>query len=151
MQSLKSEIISQLRAILEARIAAAKNAMTEAQFSANQEEKSSAGDKYETGRAMSQNLRDLNARQLDEATLALIAFEKSTSITSFKTAESGALIQTPDSYYFLGPGLGKISLPKGQAVISLSPVAPLGKLFLGKKKGQSIEFLKKKIEILEIQ
>ena len=120
-------------------------------MAANQEEKSSAGDKYETGRAMSQNLRDLNARQFEEAKVALKAFEKSIQNQEFKTAESGALIQTSEFLYFLGPGLGKISIPEGPEVISLSPIAPLGKLFLGKKKGQSIEFQKRKIEILTIE
>jgi len=151
MQSSKQIIINYLRNILETRLEVILKAMEEAQLAANQEEKSSAGDKFETGRSMSQNLRDLNARQFTEAKQALIAFDKSTQNLDYKAGESGALIKTSENLYFLGPGLGKVSVPGGGDVISLSPIAPLGKLFLGKKKGQSIEFQKRKIEILEIQ
>ena len=82
---------------------------------------------------------------------ALVAFEKAAQNKEYKTGESGALIKTSEFLYFLGPGLGKVAIPEGPEVISLSPIAPLGKLFLGKKKGQTIEFQKRKIEILEIQ
>ena len=41
--------------------------MVNAQQAANEEGKSSAGDKYETGRAMMQIERDKAAQQLDEA------------------------------------------------------------------------------------
>ena len=41
--------------------------MANAQESANAEEKSSAGDKYETGRAMMQIERDKAAQQLNES------------------------------------------------------------------------------------
>jgi hypothetical protein len=150
MLSQKQNILAQIRSILVNKLEVIHKAMEEAQLAANQEEKSSAGDKYETGRAMSQNLRDLNARQFEEAKLALVAFEKAAQTNEYKAGESGALIKTAEFLYFLGPGLGKISIPDGTEVISLSPIAPLGKLFLGKKKGQTIDFQKRKIEILEI-
>ncbi len=49
------------------RVDHARKAMEEAQQAANQEERSTAGDKYDTSRAMSHNVRDMNARQLQEA------------------------------------------------------------------------------------
>src|ERR1700761_8776247 len=49
------------------RIATANESMTQAQEAANNEEKSSAGDKYETGRAMGHLQKDMHARQLAEA------------------------------------------------------------------------------------
>jgi hypothetical protein len=45
---------------IERRVANFEYAMMDAQASANSEDKSSAGDKYETGRAMSQIARDMN-------------------------------------------------------------------------------------------
>ena len=50
--------------ILEQRIDASYNSMQNAQAAANEEEKSSAGDKYETGRAMNHLEKDMHARQL---------------------------------------------------------------------------------------
>src|ERR1700761_1589374 len=49
------------------RITNSNEAMTQAQEAANSEEKSSAGDKYETGRAMGHLQKDMHARQLAEA------------------------------------------------------------------------------------
>jgi len=51
-------------AYIDQRIDAAKKAIGEAQASANEETKSSAGDKYETGRAMMQLAIEQNSTQL---------------------------------------------------------------------------------------
>jgi hypothetical protein len=124
--------------------------MEEAQESANAEEKSSAGDKYETGRAMSQNQRDLNARQMLEARAALQLLDQNDRSGPFVKAFPGALLRTQERYYFLGPGLGKLPLTSGPEVISLSVGAPLGQLLLGKKEGDVVEFQGRRIPILEI-
>src|ERR1700733_11093726 len=49
------------------RITASREAIDQAQEAANSEEKSSAGDKYETGRAMGHLQKDMHARQLAES------------------------------------------------------------------------------------
>src|ERR1700676_821055 len=50
--------------IIELRIASSHNAMENAQAAANEEEKSSAGDKHETSRAMRHLEKEMYARQL---------------------------------------------------------------------------------------
>ncbi|HMC85967.1 MAG TPA: hypothetical protein VKI61_10590 [Chitinophagaceae bacterium] len=50
---------------IEQRIAAAKEIIQNVQEAANNEEKSSAGDKYETGRAMGHLQKDMHSRQLN--------------------------------------------------------------------------------------
>lgn len=50
--------------IIEERITTIRMAMNDAQASANNEEKSSAGDKYETSRAMSHLQKDMQATRL---------------------------------------------------------------------------------------
>ncbi len=49
------------------RIAAGREAIDQVQQAANQEEKSSAGDKYETGRDMGHLQKDMLSRQLAES------------------------------------------------------------------------------------
>ena len=66
MNQLKEQLWVQCQKIVEHRLATAQQAMDAAQQSANQEEKSSAGDKYETGRAMAQLERDKAATQVEE-------------------------------------------------------------------------------------
>ena len=65
--ALKQRLLQHCKSILEKRITAARSAMEQAQEAANSEGKSSAGDKYETSRAMGQLDRDMNARQMEEA------------------------------------------------------------------------------------
>ena len=57
--------------IIEKRISSSYNSMENAQAAANEEEKSSSGDKYETGRAMSYLEKDMYARQLSASELPL--------------------------------------------------------------------------------
>ena len=54
-------------AFIEQRIAAARTAMQAAQESSSSETKSSAGDKYETGREMANAERDRNAAHMQQA------------------------------------------------------------------------------------
>jgi hypothetical protein len=147
---LKVLVLAAVRTVLESRITLARTAMEEAQAAANSEEKSSAGDKYETSRAMSQNQRDLNARQLLEARNAVHNLELCEGNGPFKKAFPGALIRTTDMLYFMGPGLGKLTLEDGTVFISMSAQAPMGQLLQGKKVGDKFLFQGKKGEILEI-
>jgi hypothetical protein len=64
---LRKELFDLCCAYAEARIRVAKEAMQQAQQAANAEEKSTAGDKYETGRAMAHLEKEKAAAQLFEA------------------------------------------------------------------------------------
>lgn len=147
---LKHEVISKIKEQLVNRVENARKAMDEAQASANEEGKSSAGDKYETGRAMAQNLRDLNARQFHEALAALEVFEKIAFKPKTGKVEAGSLIQTNEGWFFLGVGLGKMETTTLKNLVSLSISAPLGQAFLGKKPGQEVQFMGKILSILAI-
>ena len=65
--SLKEKLLTLCTQYVEEKINICTEAMRNAQDAANEEDKSSAGDKYETGRAMMQIERDNAAVQLDEA------------------------------------------------------------------------------------
>ena len=64
---LKQRLVAECKRYVASRIETANQAMINAQKAANEEDKSSVGDKYETGRAMMQIERDKAAQQLDEA------------------------------------------------------------------------------------
>ena len=64
LPELKKLLIAHCTALLVQRITVSETAMKNAQESANSEDKSSAGDKYETSRAMGHLDRDMNAKQL---------------------------------------------------------------------------------------
>lgn len=128
--------------LLEQKINIARQGMEEAQASANNETKSSAGDKYETGRAMSQRERDLHARQLAE----LMNMKKTlTNIDPDKvhsTVELGALVETEASNFYISASLGAVEI-NSQKIMVISAISPIAQAMLGKKSGDTFEWMKK--------
>ena len=89
--ALKKEILFRCISLVEKRIEAAIHAMHQAQEAANSEGKSSAGDKYETSRAMGQLDRDMNAKQVAEAQRDLAFLNGLLPVMQMDTARPGAL------------------------------------------------------------
>jgi hypothetical protein len=123
--NVKQTLFDQCRNYVEQRIETAKTAMEAAQSAANEESKSSAGDKYETGRAMAQIERDRHAQQLAEARkleqeLARIDVGKPYSIV-----QPGSLVITSQGNYFIAISAGKITVDQTDyfAVSAASPIA----------------------------
>src|ERR1700749_1072889 len=106
------------------RIATSKTAMEQAQEAANNEEKSSAGDKYETGRAMGHLQKDMHARQLAEALKELASLNAIPTDSLCTEGGIGAVLQAEDIAFFVSAGLGK-QIVDGQPIVFLSPQAPL--------------------------
>lgn len=125
--------------LLGQRIASFRAAMLDAQEAANSEEKSSAGDKYETGRAMSQIQRDLNARQLNGAREELSRMIKTDPLHAHRQAGNGALIETDDSFIYLCAAIGLIEF-ESRKVAVVSPVSPLARELWGKATGDRFVF-----------
>jgi hypothetical protein len=147
--AFKQQLKQFARAIIEERMAASEKAMGNAQEAANNEEKSSAGDKYETARAMGHLEKDMHARQLAEHMKdlnKLIGIDVNTLSTS---AVAGALIQCDTIYFFIAAGLGKQDVA-GKQVIFLSPQAPLVRSLQGKKVGDQFLFNGQQITITNI-
>lgn len=131
------------------RIAVLKSAIDNAQEAANGEGKSSAGDKYETARAMGHLEKDMYAHQQAENIRELDNLQKINTDTIYTAAQTGAFIRCSDHSFFIAAGLGK-QLIDDQPVFFLSPNAPLAKLLLHKKAGDSFLFNKLNTVILEI-
>ena len=121
------------------RVAAARHAADQAQQAANQEEKSSAGDKYETGRAMGHLQKNMHAGQLaahlkDLATLQAVAAD-----LLYTTPVTGAFVACTGISFFIAAGLGK-QIIDDQPIFFISPYAPLAHLLAQKKTGDSFPF-----------
>jgi hypothetical protein len=147
--AFKQQLKQFARAIIEERIATSEKAMGNAQEAANNEEKSSAGDKYETARAMGHLEKDMHARQLAEHLKdlnRLIGIDVNTIHTG---AMAGTLIECDTISFFIAAGLGKQDVA-GRELIFLSPGAPLVKLLQGKKVGDHFDFNGRQMEITGI-
>jgi hypothetical protein len=131
------------------RIAMAKSAIDNAQEAANNEDKSSAGDKYETGRAMGHLEKNMYARQQAENIKELARLQEVNTEIIYATAQTGAVVRCAEQSFFIAAGLGKQRIAD-QTIFFLSPYTPLAQLILQKKAGDRFLFNKTEIVILEV-
>ena len=149
MKINKPTLIKQCLEIMDKKISTIKETMAFAQESANSETKSSAGDKYETGRAIAQMERDKAAIQLGE-NLKLRGFLTQIKPESkTQKIELGSIIETDNGIFFIAIGLGIVQC-MDQSVIIISPVSPLGQAFINQKLGARVGFNDRSYTILKV-
>jgi len=146
---IKSELVSKCRALVEQRITNAQQAMDAAQESANNEGKSSAGDKYETGRAMAQIERDKAAQQLNEAMTLKNSLRKIRVKSSGDQVSLGSLVITDKNHFFIAISMGKMEA-SGLDYFVVAPATPIGQLVMGLKVGNQFPFVNQIHTIREI-
>lgn len=145
----KQQLVIQARALLRQRLEDMEQHILTVQQSANQESKSSMGDKYETGRAMAQNEVFMLRTQQENLRQELGKFESTDFSFPRKECAAGSLVRTGNGWFLLSAALGKISF-SGQVVMCVSLESPLGKALLGKRKGESFSVNSKEGHVLEI-
>jgi transcription elongation GreA/GreB family factor len=149
MPPLKKQVHEAVVNELNSRIESCRQAMEFAQESANAEEKSSAGDKYETGRAMAQIERDHAARQLNELLNLKSLLDR---IDTFQPSDSvmmGSIVHTSSFRFYMAISLGSVEVG-GQLYMVISAQSPVGQLLMNKKVGQQIVFKNQSQTILEL-
>ena len=147
--SLKQKLLVSCIEYVEARISSSTVAMQDAQNAANDESKSSAGDKYETGRAMMQIERDQAAVQLAEAMklkriLDQINVNEHNSVISL-----GSIVIANSFRAFIAVGPPKLNID-GNLYFIITPLSPLGKVLIGLKTGAEFTFNNKQNVVVEI-
>lgn len=147
---MKEEIIKLITAKLEFKMAELQKNIDSAQASANEEGKSSAGDKYETGRAMAQNTRAMYEQQLYGTKAELDIVNGINFIQKFTVIKPGALVSTNIGIFFIAIGLGKIKLNETELMI-ISINSPIGVVLNGKTIADEVSFNGRKINILEVK
>lgn len=133
MEIDKATILETCKHKTRERIRVAQQAMHEAQQSTLGEDKSSAGDKYETARAMGHLASEMNAKQLISAQSDLLVLEQ-IILTPSNEARIGSLLQTTNGLYFIAIGIGVIEID-GTKIAVVSPASPIGKQMLHLKVG----------------
>jgi len=146
---MKQTLLDQCRQYVQQRIDTARQAMEEAQASANSEEKSSAGDKYETGRAMAQLERDRHAQLLAEARKLENELLRLNVDKSYATAQPGSLVSTDRGYFFISISAGKLTVD-GTTYFAVSPASPIAALLMGCRAGDTILFNKLTYRLLDV-
>jgi hypothetical protein len=146
---IKINLYNQCLEWLDHKIQIATKAMKDAQDSANSEEKSSAGDKFETGRAMSHNERDMYAKQLAECNKQKQLLLNTDLSGTTDRILPGSLVITDVAQYFILISAGNIKVEEKNYFV-VSPETPIAQLILNKKAGDGFMFNGKEIKIKNI-
>ncbi|MCG3164732.1 MAG: hypothetical protein POELPBGB_00491 [Bacteroidia bacterium] len=135
----KKKLYQQCIAFAEQRIAHAQSALDSATEAGNSEDKSSAGDKHETGRAMAQLEQEKAHKQLHEARELNNALLKINPDQTSAKVIAGSLVVTDKNIFYVAVAAGKIEAD-GKIVFALSPASPIGQKLLGLTVGKQMEF-----------
>lgn len=139
MIELKTLVLKRCHEIVAGRISTAQAALDAAQQAANDETKSSAGDKYETGRAMAQLAMEQNSAHLTEALKLRKQLEVIKPDSTGDFVQRGSLIQTDQALYFISVSVGIIDVDREKIAV-ISPESPIGALLMGKRVHDSFSF-----------
>jgi transcription elongation GreA/GreB family factor len=149
MSQIKQQLHQSCADLLLSRIRDVEQAMHAVQTDAFEETKSSAGDKYETGRAMSHLEMEKLAGQLAEFVKSKNILDKIDPQRTSDIVQAGSIVRTNDNHYYIAISLGQI-LIEGKQYLCISPASPLGQVLLGKRKGDSITFRNQRFKIIDI-
>ncbi len=132
--------------LLNEKIKESREVIEEIQQAANQETKSSAGDKYETGRAMLQQEQDKYGRQLMEALKQKGVFDQLKPEAELNKVQPGCLVFTSGGSFYVAASLGSVRLDSTEYVV-ISSAAPLYKHLSGMQEGEEATFNGRKFRI----
>lgn len=146
---IKNDLYNRCIEYVEEKIKNASDAIENAQRSANEETKSSVGDKYETGRAMLQMERNKFEIQLKES-LKLKEFLDQINVKKeYQNIQPGSIVKTEKGNYFIAINAGKQQIGK-EIYFTISLASPIGRELADKQKNDYYSFNGMKIKILEV-
>lgn len=146
---IKTLLFNFIMDVLHEKINDANAAISSAKESRDSDTKSSAGDKYETGRAMMQQEIEKNEMQLNSAMNQLQEISRIDLNKKFMKVETGCVVITDSGKYFISIGIGKILLEE-EHYFAISLASPIGLLLKNKTAGDTIQFQEKQITVTEI-
>jgi len=147
--NIKEHILIYLHQLIDEKIDFIQDSIASAKESRNNETKSSAGDKYETSRAMLQIELEKNQQQLAQNLKLKREISEIDTNKENKKVEFGSLIYTNQENYFISIGMGKIEI-NNQMIYSISMASPVGQVLKDKIIGDKVQFQAKSFIIEDI-
>lgn len=147
--TIKQNLLARCQEYVRQRIDTAQQAMDAAQESANSESKSSAGDKYETGRAMAQLERDRYAQLLAEARKMEQELTRLNVDKTYDAVQPGSLVTTSRGAFFISISAGKLTV-EGLDCFAVSPASPIAAALSGHRTGDVVTANKQIYQLLSV-
>ncbi|MFT7230616.1 MAG: transcription elongation GreA/GreB family factor [Bacteroidia bacterium] len=145
----KSEIHAACMVKQQTKLAELQNARNKVQESIVGEDNSTAGNKFETARAMGQEELDRLNQTMNIAIRELTLLSNISPDKPCDSVQLGALITTDKKMMYLCVGLGKIEIGK-DIVFAISTSSPIGQQLMGAEKGTEVVFGGKKEKIISV-
>ncbi|WP_183575749.1 3-oxoacyl-ACP synthase [Mucilaginibacter sp. X5P1] len=149
MPDIKEELHKLCTTYVQKRMDEAEKAFKAAEQASNDDTKSSAGDKYETGRAMMQQEKDRNTTQLNEANKLMVALNRISAKGSSAVAETGSLVITNNGKFYIAISAGTLAV-NGESYFAVSPASPIGIKLKGLKVGDEFDLNGKEYKVVEV-
>jgi transcription elongation GreA/GreB family factor len=147
--SLKALLHNKCEQYIEQRLSTVQTAIAAAAESGNDETKSSAGDKHETGRAMMQLEQEKNSRQLMEVQELQKLLNKIEPTQNATVVAPGSLVITDKGAFYIAISAGKLTVD-GSTYFAVSPTSPIAMKLIGLKVGDKMEFNGVKYSVQEL-
>lgn len=148
-REIKQFLISKIIEEIDERISAETQMIESARETANSDTKSSAGDKYETTRAMMHLEQEKYSQQLAES----LELKKKTQLipidSTFDKVQSGTVVCTSIGNFFIAISAEEIEL-EDEEYTPISLASPIGEALNGKTSGVSFIFRQREVKILEL-
>jgi transcription elongation GreA/GreB family factor len=150
MTDLKEKLHALCTTFVQQRMDNAQQAIISAEQSAAQDTKSSAGDKYETGREMLQQEKNRGMAQLTEANKLMIALKRISTNGKAAKVEEGSVVKTDKGNFYIAISAGTLLLDD-ESYFAISAASPIGAKMLGCKVGDEFGLNGKGYKINSIQ
>ena len=138
-QQLKSQLYLKCVDHVAQRMSNIQSAIDAATESGNDETKSSAGDKHETGKAMIQLEQEKNAKQLHETLELKKLLDRINPLQHSKIIALGSLVITNKEKFYISISAGKIILDT-EMYFAVSPTSPIASKLIGLKVNNELNF-----------
>lgn len=146
MSNKKEKLFKLCQLYVDQRIDGARAAMASLQAAANEETKSSAGDKYETGRSMMQLEVEKISMQLSEANKLKQALSTLDYTGEHSIVQIGSVVYTSQGRFYIAISAGQLML-SDEVWFAISQGSPIGTKLMGLRAGQSFSFNQKVYEV----
>ncbi|HNS17965.1 MAG TPA: hypothetical protein PKH94_06940 [Bacteroidales bacterium] len=145
-EDFKKRLIARCRQLQQASIDNTRSEMEDAQDSAYEHQ---PRDQYDSYRDQMMGKRDMFAKQLRQSLDQLKMLDKVDPSKKLDSVDVGAVIITGDQKIFVSVGIGKFEY-ENETWLAISPFVPFFHALHGHKKGDTVLFRDKKIEILDV-
>lgn len=148
--NIKQQLLNRCFEYVEERIRSSESAIKSAKEAAQDDTKSSAGDKYETTREMMQQEVSRNEAQLFESRKLKHVLSQITIDNTSETVQNGSIAITDKGNFFLSVSAGQFTVDN-RVYFAISSVSPIGKLLSGLRKDDRFQFNGKDYTVLDVQ